>query len=43
MCTETLYDVQWLAQQALLVVVRVALALVNPHPKRLWVHNSNGQ
>lgn len=35
MCTETLYDVQWLAQLALLVVVRVA---VNPHPKRLWVH-----
>lgn len=32
---ETLYDVQWLAQLALLVVVRVA---VNPHQKRLWVH-----
>ncbi|EMG2277224.1 hypothetical protein ACKE45_001452 [Klebsiella pneumoniae] len=28
-------NVQWLAQLALLVVVRVA---VNPHPKRLWVH-----
>ncbi|WP_259884027.1 hypothetical protein, partial [Klebsiella pneumoniae] len=29
------YNVQWLAQLALLVVVRVA---VNPHQKRLWVH-----
>lgn len=40
-CTETLYNVQWLAQLALLVVVRVVVVrvAVNPHPKRLWVHN----